>query len=207
MSDLYIQYGCGQSAPESWLNFDASPTLMFERIPLLGRIYTRNAVRFPENVLHGDIVKGLPISPGAAAGVYCSHVLEHLAYKDLQIALRNTHELLLAEGVFRMVLPDLEDLAQKYLQSTAVDRACTFMRDSYLGRDTRPRSLFAFVREFLGNSHHLWMWDFDSMAAELSDAGFTHIRRAYFGDSKDARFSEVEVKARWDSCLGIECRK
>ena len=50
MSDgLYVQYGCGFSAPAGWMNFDASPTLRFERSPI-GFLYTRNSERFPRNV-------------------------------------------------------------------------------------------------------------------------------------------------------------
>ena len=76
---LCVQYGCGWYAPEGWRNFDASPTLRFERIPLLGRLYTKNTERFPENVEYGDIVAGLPISDNSCQAVYCSHILEHLA--------------------------------------------------------------------------------------------------------------------------------
>src|SRR5882724_7131927 len=36
LSAEYVHYGCLFCAPESWLNFDASPTLRFERIPILG---------------------------------------------------------------------------------------------------------------------------------------------------------------------------
>ena len=50
MKDNNIHYGCAWCAPESWDNFDASPTLLFERIPLIGRLYTKNENRFPENV-------------------------------------------------------------------------------------------------------------------------------------------------------------
>jgi len=33
----YIQYGCGHRAPETWTNFDSSPTIVLERLPLAGR--------------------------------------------------------------------------------------------------------------------------------------------------------------------------
>ncbi len=56
---LYLQYGCGWDAPDGWLNFDASPTLRIERIPVIGRSISaaikRNAARFPRNVHYGDI--------------------------------------------------------------------------------------------------------------------------------------------------------
>ena len=47
MKKLHI--GCGMNAPEDFDNYDASPTLKFERIPILGKLYTKNATRFPEN--------------------------------------------------------------------------------------------------------------------------------------------------------------
>lgn len=51
---LYVQFGCGLCAPPGWLNFDASPTPRFERLPLLGRSYTRNAARFLARLESGD---------------------------------------------------------------------------------------------------------------------------------------------------------
>ncbi|HEX6859864.1 MAG TPA: hypothetical protein VF138_06660, partial [Caulobacteraceae bacterium] len=61
---LYVQYGCGLSAPDGWLNFDASPTLRLQRLPLVGRLLTRGRVRFPEAVRYGDITRGLPLADG-----------------------------------------------------------------------------------------------------------------------------------------------
>lgn len=90
----YVQFGCGWSAPDGWLNFDASPTLRFERLPVVGRLYTRNAKRFPANVIYGDIVRGLPLTENSCQGMYCSHVLEHLALGDLDRALKNVHRYL-----------------------------------------------------------------------------------------------------------------
>ena len=46
MLKKYVQYGCGFSAPEQWLNFDASPTLRFERLPIIGSLYTKNKSDF-----------------------------------------------------------------------------------------------------------------------------------------------------------------
>src|ERR1700688_376097 len=77
----YVQYGCGWSAPEGWTNFDASLTLKWERIPILGRC-TKNSRRFPPNVRSGDIVKGLPVGDESCHGVYASHVLEHLTLEE-----------------------------------------------------------------------------------------------------------------------------
>lgn len=167
----YVQYGCGWSAPDGWLNFDASPTLKFERIPLIGSLYTKNDNRFPRNVRFGDIVQGLPIENGSAEGVYASHVLEHLSRNDCMVALKNTFELFKSGGVFRLVVPDLESRARAYLQalektpdSEAND---AFMRGAHLGREVRAKGLFQRLRESLGHSSHLWVWDEASMTRVL----------------------------------------
>lgn len=203
----YVQYGCGLSAPASWTNFDASPTLRIQRIPLVGRTLTRNGPAFPSNVRYGDIVKGLPVAPASCAGVYCSHVLEHLALTDLRRALVNTYGCLCPGGMFRFVLPDLEVIARVYLTSSVEQPASWFMESAHLGYRTRARGVAAFLRESLGNSRHLWMWDYRSLEVELRNAGFVAIRRASFGDSEDERFCDVEDPGRWRDCLGIECRR
>jgi SAM-dependent methyltransferase len=204
---LYVQYGCGWSAPQGWRNFDASPTLRFERLPLVGRLYTKNAGRFPENVEYGDIVQGLPVEAGSCDGVYCSHVLEHLALSDFRRALENTHRILRSNATFRLVLPDLLVCAQRYINNPSAEASLVFLRETCLGEETRPRSIKGLLTSWLGNSRHLWMWDFKSIVPELQQVGFIGIRRALFGDSGDPMFASVEQKDRWDECLGVECRK
>ena len=203
----YVQYGCGWSAPDGWRNFDASPTLRFERIPLMGRLYTRNRHRFPANVEYGDIVKGLPVPERSLEGVYCSHVLEHLSLADFRTALKNTGTLLKPGGLFRLVVPDLEHLVKRYLDDPSDGAAHALMKDSGLGWERRDRDLGSFLVSWLGNSRHLWMWDFKAVGSELRHAGFDGIRRARFGDCRDPAFREVEDEDRWESCLGVECRR
>jgi len=205
--EQYVQYGCGLSAPQEWRNFDASLTLRFERLPLLGKMYIKNAVRFPPNAEYADIVKGLPVVKGSCAAVYCSHVLEHLSLEDARTALTNTYELLAADGVFRLVVPDLEVMVSGYLQNTDVGAAQAFVRDTGMGRETRKRGVLGFIYEFLGNSSHLWCWDYKSLEHELLEVGFKSVRRARFNDSGEKMFIHVEDKERWDDCLGIECIK
>jgi hypothetical protein len=208
LKGLYTQFGCGSSAPVGWRNFDASPTLRLQRLPIIGHRFRGGAYpEFPPGVEFGNIVQKLPLPCGSCRGVYASHVLEHLALDDFRAALREVIRLLEAGGLFRMVVPDLESLARNYLASTAPCPSSEFMDRADLGRKTRSRGLKGLLRGWLGNSLHLWMWDERSLGAELRDAGFVGIRRAVFGDSKDRRFVEVEDPSRWNGCLGMECQK
>jgi SAM-dependent methyltransferase len=202
----YVQYGCGWSAPRGWRNFDASPTLRFERLPLIGRTFTRNASRFPQNVEYGDIVRGLPLSSGSCTGVYCSHILEHLSLDDFTTALRETKRILRPGGIFRLVLPDLEYSIKQYLSNSSSEAAHEFLRETCLGQEERPRGSWGLIVSWLGNARHQWMWDYKSIEPELRNSGFVSIRRASFGDSSDPMFRHVEDQSRWDNALGLECR-
>jgi hypothetical protein len=208
MEKAWIQFGCGLDAPAEWRNFDSSPTLRLQRLPVLGALVPAGPHgRFPANVEYGDVVRGLPVAAGSAKALYCSHVLEHLALEDLRKALRNCYSLLCDGGIFRLVLPDLETHIVDYTQDSSPSASHTFMKATMLGRENRRRGLSAFIREWLGNANHLWMWDYKALAAELEAAGFRGIRRASFGDSAEPAFRLVESADRWNRALGIECTK
>lgn len=206
MSGLYVHYGCGFCAPHDWLNYDASPTLRFERLPVLGALYTKNQRRFPENVRYGDIIKGLPVPPGSCAAIYCSHMLDYVAYEDCKIALGNTKRMLRPGGIFRLVVQDCSYFMHEYIKASDPHAAIKFMDDTGWGRRSRPSKLFPLLKELWGHGYRLWMWDFESLASELSQGGFHSIRRAAFCDSVEPRFASVEEEAQWTRGIGIECR-
>jgi hypothetical protein len=205
----YVQYGCGFSAPKEWVNYDASPTLRFEKIPVIGKMFTRNSQRFPENVKYGDIVTGLPENENSCDGIFCSHILEHLAYNDFKSALKNTCFMLKPGGIFRGVVPDLKAAVDVYIESydTADSPASELMSSTMLGTESRERGLGGAMKAAYGNSKHLWMWDFKSISFELANAGFKNIRRCKFGDSADPYFSLAEQPGRFENAVAFECEK
>ena len=211
MKKKYVQYGCGLSAPDDWINFDVSPTLRIQKIPLLGSLLKKKLnTTFPANVRYGDIIAGLPIGENTCDGVYCSHTLEHLSLEDFRVALKNTFKILKGGGIFRCVVPDLENSARAYLGSLDNgDKGASlrFLEDTLLGIKNRPKGLRAFVSAFFGNSHHLWMWDEKSLSQELGAVGFSQIRVCRFNDCEDEMFRLVEDVGRFGNAVAIECKK
>ena len=172
---VYVNYGCGFSPGDGWLNYDSSPTLRFERIPWLGKLYTKNERRFPANVMYGDIVKGPLCRPGEADGVFASHVLEHLYHADVSLALKHTWIMLKPSGIFRLIVPDLEFRARQYVDEISQndsEASLKFMDSCSLGCRDRTKSLLGKMSQLLGGSTHLWMWDAPSMINALKSAGF-----------------------------------
>jgi hypothetical protein len=211
-NNLYVHYGCGKKAPIQWLNFDASPSLRLQRLPLLGFLlkpYFQH--QFPAHVYYGNIVKGLPLAPGSCKGIYASHILEHLSLADAQTALKNTFELLAPNGIFRCVVPDLEQSARKYV--TALENKDEKANYQFLGHDTelglrqQPNSLIERLSSNFGHTAHLWMWDQYALAKALREAGFREVRRCKFGDCIDPLFSEVEEEKRFEYSIAFEAKK
>lgn len=201
----YVQFGCGLCAPPTWRNFDASSTLRFERLPFVGRLYTKNAQRFPANVEYGDILLGLPVRPGSCVAVYSSHVLQDLTLVQARVALRQTWRLLEPGGVYRLVVPDLRTAVDRYLQlvqSGDALAAYQFVRETKSGSET-PTALRAKLAAAWG-SRQQWMWDFASLAHELRGAGFTAVRRCQLGDAVDPTFADVEDPGRFAEALAVE---
>ncbi|MBD2609700.1 MAG: class I SAM-dependent methyltransferase [Nostoc sp. ZfuVER08] len=203
-----VQFGCGLCAPSQWLNFDSSPALRLQKLPIIGNLIPSGPFgRYPQNVKYGDIVKGLPIAKESVDFLYCSHIFEHLTLNELRLSLQNCYQYLKPGGIFRFVLPDLEFMARQYVNSTSADAALEFMRVTWLGKENRQHDLFAFLKEWLSCTQHLWMWDYKSLSLELENVGFKEIRRAYLADSGISVFSEVEDPQRWENELGIQCSK
>jgi len=127
--------------------------------------------------------------------------------EDFDVALANTFKYLKPAGVFRFVVPDLEELARVYLADGSAQAAAKFMESSCLGKKKRVLGMRGLVMQWLGNSAHLWMWDEKSMGEKLRNHGFKDIRRAVFGDAEDNKFHEVEDVERFNGCLAMQCRK
>lgn len=207
----YIQYGCGFSAPQEWTNFDVSPTLRIQKVPLLGSMLVPSAKRFPANVRYGNIVNGLPgVAANSADAVYCSHVLEHLSLEDCRTALRNTFSILKPGGKFRLVVPDLEILSEGYLERLHKgdrEAGIRFIQYTLMGAKTQPKGFFQRLKGTLSNAHHLWMWDHDGLTVEMEKVGFKQIRRCQFNDSDWDAFKLVEDESRFVNAVALEATK
>lgn len=211
MSKKYVHYGCGLKAPIEWSNYDASPTLRIQKIPVIGSVLKGklNTV-FPDNVMYGDIVKGLPVEDNSCDAVFCCNMLEHLALEDFRMALRNTYKILKPGGIFRCIVPDLEIHARDYIKAIEAgnpNAAIDFIGGIEIGTRKRPKGIRGLLSSFFGNSNHLWMWDDLSMREELKNAGFTEIRRCHYGDSEEPMFFHVEGDTRYYYSVGFQCKK
>lgn len=206
---MNIQYGSGNSCPENWINFDSSPALKLQRLPLLSGLFKSTMkFTFPNGTKYGNIVTGLPVVANCADLLYCSHVLEHLTLNDFRIALKNSHTILKNGGTFRIVLPDLRYSINRYIKNTGSPEASIlFMEETLLGKKSKPKTIRGVLSSLFGGAAHLWMWDKEGIINELKVAGFTEIRECRFNDSKYIAFKDVENESRFNGAIALECTK
>lgn len=206
---MNIHIGCAYTIGKSWKNYDATPTAIIEKFPLLGKFLKINKKRFPKELIYGDITKKLLCAENKANNIYCSHVLEHLTYEEMKIALSNIHLMLKTDGCFRLIVPDLENRVKTYLDNKDANK---FIESIVMGKKNKDKHIFNKIRSFFGHTNHLWMYDFKSLSNELEKIGFKNIKKCVYGDSQIEVFDEVEEKDRFFDDNGlpevcIQCTK
>ncbi|MEJ0067154.1 MAG: hypothetical protein WDM85_18545 [Caulobacteraceae bacterium] len=87
--------------------------------------------------------------------------------------------------------------AEIYLGSAKEDAVDELLESCLIGVRRRSRRLSDLLRAHLGNSAHLWMYDFPRMATLVAAAGFCDIRRCDFGDAAGPMFALVEEHDRF----------
>jgi len=212
---MYVQYGAGNVGIPGWVNFDASPTLQIQKIPILGSLLKKrlNCI-FDDAIEYGDIVKGLPLIHNSVDGLFCSHVLEHLTRADFDVALNNSFNYMKPGGGFRIIVPDLRIFIQEYMNasgsnnhSTKANAAEQFCRDTCLGITGTRANLLSRINAVFSNSAHRWMWDYDALNEALHVHGFVNVRPFIKGNAEDKMFLLPEREHQFAKGLCFACEK
>lgn len=93
----WLNLGCGRCFHPDWTNVDFNRT--------------------GETVIPHNLLKGIPFADNSFEVVYHSHLLEHLPKNEAQPFLAECDRVLQPNGIIRVVIPDLEQIARLYLQS------------------------------------------------------------------------------------------
>ncbi|MBD2605362.1 methyltransferase domain-containing protein [Scytonema hofmannii FACHB-248] len=97
----YLNLGCGDRYHPDWTNVDIVST--------------------GGSVIAHDLTQGIPFPNASFDLVYHSHVLEHIPKTEAESFLKECYRVLRPQGVLRVVVPDLEQIAKTYL--IAVEQA------------------------------------------------------------------------------------
>jgi predicted SAM-dependent methyltransferase len=97
MSKLpYLNLGCGYHYHDDWTNLDFVST--------------------GEQVIAHNLLAGIPFNNDTFEVVYHSHVLEHFLKDDAVSFLNECNRVLKPNGIIRVAIPDLEQIARNYIR-------------------------------------------------------------------------------------------
>ena len=97
----YLNMGCGSRFHPEWTNVNFTST--------------------SDRVLAHNLTQGIPFPDASFDVVYHSHLLEHFPKAEAESFLSECCRVLRPQGVLRIVVPDLEQIARSYL--TALEKA------------------------------------------------------------------------------------
>lgn len=91
----FLNIGCGDNFLKNWYNIDFNSDNEF--------------------VIPHNLDTGVPFSSNSFSVVYASHVIEHFSLEKGLFLLGECHRVLVAGGVLRIAIPDLEKIARNYI--------------------------------------------------------------------------------------------
>ena len=93
----YLNLGCGRRFHPAWTNV--------------------NFTSSGEGVISHNLAKGIPFPDNSFDVVYHSHLLEHFTTIAAESFFKECYRVLRPQGILRVVVPDLEQIAKTYLEA------------------------------------------------------------------------------------------
>lgn len=133
--------------------------------------------------LYLDATAPWPIEDGALSHVYSDNVIEHLPLEAGRALMAEAHRCLRPGGVIRFVTPDLRAHVDRYLAGTSPrgDAEARVYEDMGLTVE-HPLDWVRIPIASFGH-HEGYVYDAETLSAELTRAGFTSVARADLGRS------------------------
>lgn len=131
-------------------------------------------------------------------------MLEHLDRKSVQRFLSEAYRVLTAGGIIRVCVPDLRQMIARYLHEGDAD---AFLEETLLVKQP-PTGLVERLRYLVvGERHHKWMYDENSLCRLLSDHGFRRPLPMLPGSTTIPTPGELDLYERAKTSVFVEAVK
>lgn len=201
---MKLNLGCGGVAPPDWINVDYAVGARLRKIPVIGTVMQRFLrCDWSRSIVLHDLRTRFPWTDGSIDYVYSSHSLEHLTRAAGEAFMRETFRVLRADGIVRIVVPDLRRAVERY---RAGDHDARDFLSALNTVDTHDGSIIKRVYSMLSGQGHRCMYDEASLTDLMTASGFSVARRAPF-DSDIPGIIDIEGRPQTVDALIVEGRK
>lgn len=201
-----INLGSGTECLDDWINIDNSFNARLAKYPRLRYLLLKLNILSKKHydvdwadhihkILIHDVSKKLPFDNGSIDYIYSSHLIEHLNKEKGEKLIQECFRVLKKGGLFRLVVPDLELLANDYIKEindtqNSKDNIDVLMSERFLDRlNMSEKTKIPFIIKIL-HPEHKWMYDQFSLTALLTSCGFTAIRKMSY---KEGNCPDIEL--------------
>lgn len=175
-----LNIGCGDVPTIGWVNYDNSLALRLARVPIIPILMGKLGLISPRQrrfiklvrqvgIKYADAVNHIPEAENSVEVLYTCHMLEHLDRNEAEKFLKEVRRVLVPNGILRIVLPDLRFYLENYLKDTDAD---AFVESLYMSLPRTSGLVEKLKFLLVGERHHLWMYDGQSLCRLLERAGF-----------------------------------
>lgn len=205
--EAMLNLGCGTRMHHSWNNLDFSPYAYFARhktlatllckLKIISKSRWKNILRTDPEIISWNLFKGIPFDNEIFDVVYTSHILEHFDKDMGSYLLKESYRVLKYGGIARIVIPDLYDIIQRYInavqrldagneaafndyEEALEDLFGQMVRKEPVGSSKQPK-LIKFAEHVLRGGItkrgelHKWMYDQYSLTRLLKKAGYRDV--------------------------------
>ena len=165
---LKVHLGSGPKLKAGWINVDLAPSADLQL----------------------DLREPLPFADGSVAIVYSEHFFEHIGYPgEAMQLLRECRRVLEPGGTFSVGVPDAEELLQLFARGELRPLLRTMAEDDALR--WMPRWVWKTPMHFVNfsfrqNEEHKYLYDHETLAEVLTEAGFVAVRRRPWDPALDS---------------------
>jgi predicted SAM-dependent methyltransferase len=166
-----LHLGASHAHLAGWLETDIEPT---------GRI------------IYLDATRPYPFPDGSFQYVFAEHMIEHVPRDGARVMLSEVRRVLRPGGVLRLTTPDLDFLLKLREAPDEVGRRyMDWIAGRFLGDATLAKPTFVINNAFRAWGHQ-FLYDAETLEADLRKAGFARIERVGYGESSHDMLRGIE---------------